>query len=217
MSKSDMQIFVVKKNSLFENDFFEGFRHHKEIDYESRILANLESMRRGSVKEDENHPLGNAERNSDYKQPIAYTLIINPEEKKVFAYQRSSKGGEERLFDKWSWGVGGHIEACDVVNGNPIKESRIREIKEEVYFHGDILGKPEVLGYVYHDFGVNKVHFGILYLIKTNNEVTPNNHEMSQGRLIHLNELEKIVSNKNLNVEDWSRTAFEPLKDYFSE
>ena len=220
MSKSDMQILVVEKNALFGSNgeyFFEGFRPHHELDYESRILANLESMRRGSVDEDANHPEGNAERNSGYKQPIGYMLIVNPNTKKVFAYQRSSdneKYMEKRLQGKWSWGVGGHIEAQDT-KGNPIQESTLRELKEEVEFKGEILGEPKVLGYIYHDFDVHKVHFGILYLIETNEEVEPRDPEISHGKFMDLNELEKICFSNNCEVEEWSKTAIKPLKDYF--
>lgn len=205
MSKYDQQIFVVEKEILFGNDFFVGFRLHREVDYESRIITNLKSMRRGDAEEDPSH-----------KQPISYILIVNPNSKTVFAYQRSSedeKYAEKRLQGKWSWGVGGHIEARDIVD-NPIRESMLREIKEEVEFKGKILDEPEVLGYIYHDHGVHKVHFGILYLLKTNGEVVPKDPEIAHGRLRTLNELEKICASPNCEVEGWSKTALIPLIKY---
>lgn len=221
MNKSNMQILVVKRNALFGSNgeyFFEGFRPYHEIDYESRIIDNVESMRRGSANEEANHPEGNAEKNPSYKQPISYILIVNPITKKVFAYQRSSDNEnytETRLQGKWSWGIGGHIEAQDT-KGNPIRESALRELKEEVEFKGEILRRPRILGYIYHDSNLlHQVHFGILYLIETDGEVEPKDSEISHGKFMDLNELEKMCSSNDCEVEEWSKTAINPLKDYF--
>ena len=121
MGNPNQRIIVVNTKTLFGNNYFEGFRPAEEFDYESKILSNYQIMRRGSVAEPKNHPEGNAERNTEFKQPIGYTMIVNPQFKKVFAYQRSSKDSEykeKRLQGKWSWGLGGHIEPFDAENGN---------------------------------------------------------------------------------------------------
>jgi predicted NUDIX family phosphoesterase len=170
-------------------------------------------MRRGSINEPVDHPDGNAERNPNFKQPIGYAIILNPFTKKIFAYQRSIRDqeySEKRLQGKWSWGIGGHIEPSDI-KGNPIRESLLREIEEEVYLKEGLYGKPKVLGYIYHDFGIHKVHFGILYLVKTSGNVIPKG-EMSQGRFMTLKELEEICLSKDCEVEEWSKTALEQLR-----
>lgn len=218
MSESDKKIIVVEKDVLFANgkDFFEGFKPHGEIDYERRILSNIKIMRRGSLSEDPNHPEGNAERNTNYKQPIGYAIVVNNQHR-IFAYQRSSEDRkyiEKRLQGKWSWGFGGHIEPTDC-SSNPIRGSLIREVtKEEVEILGDIK-EPRVLGYIYHDFGVHAVHFGILYLIETNaTKVKANDPEIAVVEGKTLSELEEICASPNFDVEEWSRTALEPLKKY---
>ena len=251
MSKEDMEIIVVEKEILFGKEYFEGFKPQYHVDFESRILSNLKSMRRGDAEKDPSH-----------KQPIGYALIINPKTKEVFAYQRSSKDknyGEKRLQGKWSWGVGGHIEPFDVKianaenhtlkhvdecnlehpkipskprlksrgkiqgffdseNGNPIRESMLREvIEEELELIGEIKSSS-VLGYVNDDSNdVGKVHFGILYLIEFEGQVKPRDSEIAHGRLMSINELEKICSSPDKDVETWSEIALGPLKKYFEE
>ena len=65
---------------------------------------------------------------------------------------------------------------------------------------------------------VNAVHFGILYIIETDStEINPNNNEMKGGRLVSLKELEEIISAPDAVVEDWSKIALTPLKDYLAK
>ena len=93
----------------------------------------------------------------------------------------------------------------------------LRELEEEVEIIGNVLSS-RVLGYINSDVDeVSKVHFGILYLVEIDGDVKPKDPEVARGGLISLNELEDILSNENFVVEEWSRIAFEPLKDYFNE
>lgn len=206
MTKENQKIIVIEREVLFGSDLFEGFKLPHEVNYESRILRNLKIMKRGDV-----------ENNPSYKQPIGYTIIINPNLRKVFTYQRSSKDGhygEKRLQGKWSWGIGGHIEPIDNENGNPIRESMIREVtKEETEIIGNILGEPRILGYINDDSdSVGKVHFGILYMLKIDGYANPKDSEIAHGEMKDLNELEKICYSQDCDVEKWSKIALEPLR-----
>ncbi len=208
MSKHDKQILVVERDKLFSEGYFEGFKEHSERNYEAIILSNMKSMRRGDAEVDPTH-----------KQPIGYTLIVNPKDKKVFAYQRSSKDEEyteKRLQGKWSWGVGGHIDAFESNESNPIKTSMKREIFEEIEIIGNVLD-TKVLGYI-NDEGddVGKVHFGILYLIEIDGDAKPKDSEMSQGKLMDISELEEICNSQDCEVEGWSKISLDPLKKYFN-
>ena len=199
MSKKDKQILVVKKDVLLK-DYFKGFSHAQNFDYASIILNNINYISRNAAEDDLN-----------FKQPIAYAIIINPELKKVFAYQRSPKHcNEKKLREKYSWGVGGHIEKQD--NGNPIESSMLREISEEVEIKGKIKSF-NLLGYINHDeTEVDKVHFGVLYLIKTDaKEVNPKDPEIDSGSLKTLKELNEICS--KCDVENWSKIALEVIKN----
>lgn len=206
MNKNEKLIMVVDRDVLFGKDYFQGFRYHKEVNYERRILKNFKYIERDLV-----------ENNPELKQPIAYMLIVNPNLKKVFVFQRASHDkayGEKRLQGKWSWGVGGHIEKMDVKSGNPIKASMMRELKEEVEISGNV--RPVMLGYINDDRNsVGKVHFGILYLIETDAEaVKPRGKEITSGSLRSLEDMEKI--NSEFVVEEWSKIALEPLKKILS-
>ncbi len=198
-------IITVKRDILFEQDYFEGFKLQTETDYESRILKNLNYMKRSF-----------AEKDITYKQPISYSIILNPDLKQIFTYQRSlhdKNYTEKRLQGKWSCGVGGHIEKQDM-DGNPIHLSMLRELEEEVEIAGTI--NPKVLGYINDDSDdVGKVHFGILYLIETDSTtVKPKSHEIDNGKLRTIEELDVIFLSPEFKIEEWSKIALKPLKSY---
>jgi len=209
MDEKDQMIMVVKKEILLGANYFQGFRLANEFDYESVILNNFKYVKRGDAEEDPTH-----------KQPIGYSLIINPSLKQVFAYQRSSqddKYPERKLQGRMSWGIGGHIEEVDMQAGNPIYESMKRELREEVK---GLEKNPEieVLGYINDDKDdVGKVHFGILYVVKTNSTILkPLHPEVETGGLKSINDLEKICSSSKIIVEGWSKIALNPLKEYLN-
>jgi len=206
--KTEKFIMVVPCKLLFGSDYFKGFRPHNELDYASRILSHFTYMKRGLAEQDPSH-----------KQPIGYSIIVNPKLKKIFAYQRAShdeKYGEKRLQGKWSWGVGGHIEKMDTDNGNPLQMSMRRELEEEVSISGSIT--PKILGYINNDSDdVGKVHFGVLHIVETDaTTVKPKDAEIDNGKMRTMAELEAICASPSFAVEEWSRIALEPLKQYFS-
>lgn len=226
MGKEEQRIIAVKKDVLFSADYFEGFRSVEGIDYESRILKNMQIVRRGSTDESANHPGGNAELNPQLKQPVGYTIVANVSEGKVFAYQRASKAedySEKRLQGKWSWGFGGHIEPFDAEDGNPIRNSMLREVtKEELRIMGDVKGF-KVLGYVNEDaqhyddtkqgrISIGRVHFGVLYLLDTNATQVMPNKESTIVVAKTLSELEELCSSPGVEVEGWSKIALEALR-----
>ncbi len=226
MGNPNQKIIVVDKDALFQADYFQGFSSTDRADYESRVLKNMEIMRRGSTEEFANHPQGNAEMNPSYKQPIGYTIVANLSEGIVFAYQRSSKDrnyGEKRLQGKWSWGFGGHIEPFDGKNGNPIRDSMLREVtEEELKIAGNIKGF-RVLGYINDDsqndddtkigrVSIGRVHFGILYLLDTDAKEVEPNKESTVVVAKKLSELEELCLASGVEVENWSKIAMEPLR-----
>ena len=209
MKKSEELIMVVGRETLFSGDCFEGFKPQKEVNYESRILDNYHYMKRGLAEVDPTH-----------KQPIGYAMIVNPELKQVFAYQRSNKDSsypEKRLQGKWSWGVGGHIEKFDIENANPIHASMLRELEEEVDVNGRV--NPRVFGYINNDSDdVGKVHFGVLYVVETDARIVePKDSEIDNGGLRTIEELEAICSSSDFKVEEWSKISLKPLKQYFRD
>lgn len=207
MDKSERLIMAVERGLLLGEDHFEGFRSEREVDYEVRILGNYKYMKRGPLEEDPSH-----------KQPIAYALIVNPGLRRIFAYRRAEKDehyGEKRLQGMWSWGVGGHIERrTEGGDGNPIHSSLLRELGEEVSMNGQVT-RIKKLGYINNEQKhVERVHFGILYLIETDStEIKPEAPEIAEGRLMELSELEEILASEDCKVEEWSKIALGPLRE----
>lgn len=217
MDKGKQLIMVVRRQDLFGKSneyFFKNFSSHGEggeADYKTKIRENFQWQERGLV-----------ENNPDFRQPIAYTMIINTALKKVFAYQRARKDkdyGERRLQGRWAWGVGGHVDKGDLhgASKDPIENSLLRELgREEVEFvDGKTpgLADVELLGYI-NDVSddVGSVHFGLLYVARTDAEIIlPKDKEISEGGLRKLGELDEILSTPDCTVENWSVIAFGPL------
>lgn len=124
------------------------------------------------------HRRGDVETDTSLLQPIPYTVVIAPfgedGEAKVLMYKRSSKGGETRLQDKYSIGVGGHINGIDVENyfaspteDSPCSACMFRELFEELGV--DELKCEAVMlsdKPIYDDSeAVSSVHIGLLYTV----------------------------------------------------
>ncbi len=201
---------VVKREILFGNEYFEGFRPANVVDYKSRILENFEWIKRSY-----------AEKNPRYKQPVGYSIIVNPISKQIFAYQRSSMDDEyheKRLQGKWSWGIGGHIEKFDIKSGeNPIHASVLRELREEIGIEVRNLDL-KLLGYINNDTDeVGRVHFGILYIVEISKVIEPKDSEIKNGGLKTIEELKQICQSSEYTVEEWSKICLDPLKLYLKQ
>lgn len=205
MDKFEKEIMVVDRATLFADEYFQGFAPANKINYKKIINDNYQYMKRGWV-----------ETRPEFKQPIAYCIIMNRQNKKIFAYQRASQDDytEERLRGKWSWGIGGHIDKIDSNGSDPIVNSMLREIDEEIHIDG--FDPPEILGYINDDqTEVGQVHFGLLFLLKTDNrEIKPKDAEIAWGGFKTYPELEEIVQSPDKPVESWSEFSLQPLRDY---
>ncbi|MBD3361393.1 NUDIX domain-containing protein [Candidatus Woesearchaeota archaeon] len=206
--KDDHIIMAVPVDILFvNNSHFQGFKPHSQIeDYESRILEYKKFLRRGDLEIDPSH-----------KQPIGYAVIYNPETKKIYAYKRAADKAdynEQRLYNKWSIGIGGHIEKDEEAEDNPIHSSLIREIDEETVINGS--QEIKVIGYINDDRdSVGKVHFGVLYLVETDSDdVFPNDSESVHGEMMSLEEIKKIKDDPNSTLEGWSEIALEAVENH---
>ena len=202
MAKEDQVIAVVPRGILEEN-LFNRFQDANIYNFEKDILNNLIYKKRGLVD-----PNGDFQGDSNFKQPIGYGVLVNPWNKEVYAYQRTSdENSDPNLQGKWSWGIGGHIEkSLDL--GNPIVTSLERELSEEVSLNGKITN-VQAIGYVNDDSNeVGKLHLGILYILETNSiYAEPKGDEVAQGKFIKLRNLIDLV-----NVETWSQIALAPLE-----
>jgi predicted NUDIX family phosphoesterase len=96
------------------------------------------------------------------KQIIPYCVVMD-EAGNVFATERLSKSGEERLRGKVSIGIGGHMDIADRLS---IHHCLTREIYEEIGY-----GKYSALAFDYKGIvnndtdEVGRVHLGLVYLL----------------------------------------------------
>jgi predicted NUDIX family phosphoesterase len=195
-------IMVVPRDILFDdNDAFNGFMPTEITDFKKKILGNFHYMEKTLAEEDPR-----------YKQPIAYAIIFNREKQQIFIYKRSKQDKnykEKRLQGKWSIGVGGHIEETDTSH-DPIVESLLREIKEEI---GIDVENPKLLGYINDDTNpVGKVHFGMVYIIETSENIIPKDPEIEIGQMLTIGQIQTIQ--KNDVMESWSTIIIDPIKEY---
>jgi predicted NUDIX family phosphoesterase len=196
MKKEEELIMAIKKEKLFQKDYFEGFSLAKEVDFKRRILGGFEYLKRKDVENNEN-----------YKQPISYVVLIN-ENKSIFIYQRAMKDKdytEKRLQGKWSIGIGGHIDKGDESIKDTIENSVLREIEEEITAE---MKELKFVGYINDDSNsVERVHFGLLYIARVLGNVTPNDSEIETSKMMKLKGLKKI------EMEVWSKIALKALEE----
>lgn len=197
------EALVVKREALFQERSFQGFLPAYEYNFIDVIL-----------REHDYHPRGDLlEHNELLQQVIPYVWIVNPREKKVFAYRRAANESysEKRLRNKWSCGLGGHIERED--SGSPIEAAMMRELMEEVKMA--LYPKPRIVGYVNDDCGdVEKVHFGVVAIAETTGDVQKGDEEMAEGRFFGIQELEALFAHPDNQVEAWTLLSWPYVKGY---
>jgi predicted NUDIX family phosphoesterase len=154
-----------------------------------------------------------AERDASLKQPIPYCVVV--QDGKVLLLTRSKKGGEARLHNKLSIGVGGHVEPVDLPTPeelalrpdwsprNPIPKAARREAtEEELEVEGDHELQP--VGLINDDSNpVGAVHVGIVMLLHATGPVRIRETEQLSGRFVTLDELDELVRS-GANLETWS-------------
>lgn len=150
-----------------------------------------------------------AEIDPSFKQLIPYTVFKRGEE--VFCYQRTKKGGESRLYDKWSLGVGGHINPHDgeATNGAEAYWNGFRrELQEEVSFVNQASKNTDcpIVAVIYDDSNeVGKVHFGLvhLFIVPAGTELHSSDPALAKGQWIDIAALDKD------KFENWSQLVIQ--------
>lgn len=196
------EALVVPRDMLFKEKYFEGFLEAKEYDFLSIIAKHYAYYPRGDE----------LEHNAALQQIIPYVLLVNSRTKKVFAYRRAGSGKyqEKRLRNKWSCGVGGHIERCD--DAEPVQSAMMRELQEEVVMKN--YPQPFIVGYVNDDIGdVEKVHFGVVALAETEEqEIAMGDGEIAEGKFMNVDEIEVLFARDDVEVERWTQIAWPFVK-----
>jgi predicted NUDIX family phosphoesterase len=172
-----------------------------------RIVQNGVFLRRSELEDE-----------PSFKQIIPYAILSNkePEPSRVrqsqsfYLFRRTSKQTEKRLQNKFSLGVGGHMNPF---NSRDSKEQYlIDELKRELYeevklLKGCLIEDIEFIGFINDDtIPVGRVHIGLLYNIHVSNkEVYINETDKMSAEWIDKSNLAEFYE----EMETWSKITFD--------
>jgi len=154
------------------------------------------------------------ETNSKFRQLIPYVVVKQGD--KYLAYERSKSGGESRLHNLFSIGIGGHVDAVDAVYDekgvfqltDTLRTGMYRELHEELGLaESDFLGMTTI-GYLSKDVTpVDEVHLGIVLVAEVHADlvITSKEDALNLAGFLAADELAK------LNLESWSETVVAEL------
>jgi len=134
------------------------------------------------------------EEDPSFKQIIPYAIISyqEPERSGVrrspsfYLFKRTSKQKEERLHNKYSLGVGGHMNPGNTQESE--EQYLIDELKRELFeevklVNACLIENIEFIGFINDDtISVGSVHIGLLYNIHVSNKD------------VHINETDKMTA-----------------------
>jgi predicted NUDIX family phosphoesterase len=190
-SVTEEHVLVVPRAALPELDGWHGLR----ADGLERILAVVVAEARPMAR-------GAAEHDPSSKQIIPYLVLRDGP--RYFLMQRTRAGGDPRLHDRWSIGIGGHLEAAD----GDIEGGLRREWAEE-------LDAPTVPAW--HAIGalnddstdVGAVHLGIVYVADVaGGTVRVRETDKLSGRFAEPEEVRTVYD----RLETWSALVFDHLQ-----
>lgn len=152
-----------------------------------------------------------AEADPSHKQIIAYGIFRHKD--RILHYTRGNAGGESRLHDKGSLGIGGHINPIDLQGAKPDLHTYMagveREVREELNL--DCSYTQKVIGIINDDSNdVGAVHLGVVHLFELDGEqVTSNEDAIHNIRFLTLAELKATDTYSRL--ETWSQLSLDLL------
>jgi predicted NUDIX family phosphoesterase len=165
-------------------------------------LDGLEGFEALVARYGEFRPRAEVEPDRSWKQVIPYLVLRDGE--RLFLMRRTKAGGDARLHDRWSIGVGGHLNPGDGDLAGGLR----REWHEELV--ADFDPEFELVGLLNDDTtDVGSVHLGAVYIADAG------------GRPVEIRETEKLAGSFELpaavaavidRMESWSALVFEHLR-----
>jgi len=186
----DEQVLVVPRPSIVPGDGWLGVRRDGLDEALDAVRRDGFFLRRGDAEEDPTH-----------KQVIPYLVLRDGE--RWFLMRRTRAGGDSRLHDLWSIGVGGHLNPGD----GDVEGGLRREWAEEVV--AGFEPEFEAVGLLNDDTtAVGAVHVGIVFVAD------------AAGRPVEIRETDKLVGSFVTTdevaavrpaMETWSRLVYDAL------
>lgn len=194
------EVLVIPTTLLHQLGYFQGFCPDIER-YLGELLKpeNTSYRRRGEMESDPN-----------FKQLIPYVLFRYRDEQgqeAIFRYTRGKGQGEQRLHQKHSVGIGGHISSIDASESNPYEQGMRRELEEEVSINTRY--EARCVGLINDDeTEVGKVHLGVVHIFDVATpDIEPREDEIMNTGFIPVKELLEDLE----GFESWSRICLSAL------
>jgi predicted NUDIX family phosphoesterase len=188
-------VYVVPRTAIFGNGAWHGVRTAGTDDFLTVVADHGRFEPRGAMEAD-----------PSFKQIIPYLVLRDGE--RYFLMRRTRAGGDARLHDAWSIGVGGHVNPGD----RDLAGGLLREWSEELV--ADFVPEFRLVGLLNDDTtDVGRVHLGAVYLAE------------ASGRPVAIRETDKLsgafatpaqVAEVADRLETWSRLAFDFVEDAFA-
>ena len=197
-------VYVIPRSDLFPTHYPHGLEVFGESFPEAQTLDRI--LRLGFFVEREY-----AERTPSLKQVIPYSLVVRGG--RFLRLRRTRAGGEARLHDKLSLGVGGHVNPEDRpaeggtqaegAGGDLLARATQREVAEEEL----VLEGPYTLrrvGLLNDDSNpVGAVHVGLVQIITVEGPVSVRETDQLEGSFVAREELQAQLDG-GANFETWS-------------
>ncbi len=190
MGNPDEQVLVVPRASLVPGDGWLGVRQGDLGEALAVVARDGHFMRRGDAEEDPGH-----------KQVIPYLVLRDGT--RWFLMRRTRAGGDARLHDLYSIGVGGHLNPGD----GDVAGGLVREWREEV--EAAFVPDFAAVGLLNDDSTeVGAVHIGFVFVADAaGREVAIRETEKLSGSFVETVEVEAVRD----RLETWSRLVFDAL------
>ena len=187
----DERVLVVPRASLMDDPGWLGVTTEGLGDFESIVARDGRFEPRAAMEVDRS-----------WKQVIPYLVLRDGE--RYFLMRRTRAGGDARLHDRWSIGVGGHLNPVD----GDLAGGLILEWREEV--QAEFEPEFRLVGLLNDDStDVGSVHVGAVYLAD------------AAGRAVRIRETDKLtgefagpseVARVVPEMETWSALVFDHLE-----
>ncbi|KKR87925.1 MAG: Deoxycytidine triphosphate deaminase [Candidatus Curtissbacteria bacterium GW2011_GWA1_41_11] len=202
--KSEERVMVVSRSDMFSLGIWHGLKTD-DVNKYINIISRKHKFISRSLAEDDPH----------WQQIIPYLIFENSG--KYFVMQRRGDHSDKRLANKFSIGVGGHINERDIKGIRGYKGGKVdnlvmqwaeREFREEVDYSGKF--KANFLGLINDDSNdVGLVHIGLVIHISGDSNNISIKDEHKSGAL----EILVKVGSHYKHMETWSQIVYDFLKE----
>ncbi len=187
----DELVYVVPRTAVIPGAGWHGIRT-------TALAESIEAIARAGRYE----PRALMEHDPSFKQVIPYLVLRDGE--RYFLMRRTRGGADARLHDRWSIGVGGHLNPGD----GGVDGGLVREWREEL--DADFVPDFTLVGLLNDDTtDVGSVHLGAVYLADAGGRsVAVRETDKLTGAFAEPSEVVRVAD----DLETWSRLVFEHLE-----